>query len=203
MGLLTQPIFPADSPAAPVTALLVQWRNGDQHALDELTPLIYTELRSLAASRLRLERDGHTLQATALVNEAFLRLSAGRAPDVDWENRNHFFAIAARLMRQILIQHARGRRASRRGGGAQVVSLEDTGPLMIGTEHEANLLEMDAALSKLESLDERKARAVELRYFGGLTVPEIALTIGVSTATAERDLRMALAFLRRELSPAS
>jgi RNA polymerase sigma-70 factor, ECF subfamily len=191
----------SEATAVPVTILLSQWKDGDASALDQLTPLIYSELRRLASSRLRLERREHTLQPTALVHEAFLKLATPGVASVDWENRNHFFAIAARLMRQILIQYARAHRAEKRGGGAPLICLEDAGPLANTANGQAdNLLEIDAALEKLEAIDARKARVVELRYFGGLTVPEIASTIAISTATVERDLRSALAWLRREMT---
>lgn len=183
-----------------VTALLGQWRSGDDRALEQLTPLVYSELRKVAAGHLRRERQEHTLQPTALVNEAFLKFSSGGSPAIDWQDRNHFFAIAARLMRQILIQHARAHRAGRRGGGAPVLSLDDAGPVAVAAGGQANnLLEIDNALDKLEAFDGRKARVMELRYFGGLTVPEIAAVLGVSVPTAERDHRAALAWLRREL----
>jgi len=185
----------------PVTRLLAAWRGGDAHALEELTPLIYRELRRLASVRLRSERDGHTLAPTALVHEAFLRL-AGQANTPNWENRSHFFAIASHLMRQILIQYARAHRAEKRGGNQAVLDLESAGPIAIQDRAE-ELVALDEALERLAGFDQRKARAVELRFFGGMTVPEIAVVMELSTATVERDMRTALAWLRRELIAAS
>lgn len=187
----------AEEHPTPITMLLAAWRNGNSTALEELTPLIYRELRRLASSRLRSQRSGHTLEPTALVHEAFLRLSGNAKPDC--ENRSHFFAIASHLMRQILIQYARTHDAVKRGGGGQPLSLENAGPIAVH-ERAGELLALDAALDRLASFDARKARAVELRFFSGMTVPEIAVTLDLSPATIERDMRSALAWLRRELS---
>jgi RNA polymerase sigma factor (TIGR02999 family) len=185
----------------PVTQLLAAWRGGDAHALEQLTPLIYRELRRLASVRLLSERDGHTLAPTALVHEAFLRL-AGQANNPNWENRSHFFAIASHLMRQILIQYARAHKAEKRGGSQadKVLDLESAGPIAV-QDRAGELVALDEALERLAGFDPRKARAVELRFFGGMTVPEVASVMELSTATVERDMRTALAWLRRELLP--
>lgn len=172
-----------------VTRLLVQWANGDLEALDTLTPLIYGELRRLAASHLRKERRSHTLQPTALVHEAYLRLVDQKRPQ--WQSRSHFFGVAARLMRQILVDHARSRGADKRAG--QKVSLEAA--LSFQPERNRDLVALDQGLIALEKIDPRKCRAVELRYFGGLSMEEIAQTLEVSAVTVRRDLRMAEAWL--------
>ena len=159
-----------------VTALLLAWSAGDQAALDRLMPLVYDELRRLARSYMRQERAGHTLQTTALIHEAYLRLI--NADEVRLENRTHFFAVAARLMRQILVDFARARGYQKRGGGAQQVSLDDA--LMIGQPRDEELLALDEALNALAQTDERKSRVVELRFFGGLTEAETAEALNVS-----------------------
>jgi len=176
-----------------VTRLLAQWANGNEQALDELTPLVYEELRRLAARYLRKERKSHTLQPTALVHEAYLRLVDQKSPD--WQNRSHFFGVAARLMRQILVDHARQRQANKRAG--RKVSLEDA--VSFQQERSRDLLALDTCLNALEKFDPRKCRAIELRYFGGLSMDEIAQTLHVSTVTVRRDLRMAEAWLNREM----
>jgi len=176
-----------------VTRLLGEWANGSQQALDRLTPLVYGELRQLAASYLRKERPDHTLQPTALVHEAYLRLVDQQNPS--WQDRSHFFGVAARLMRQILVDHARRRQAGKRGG--HNVSLEDT--VSFARERSADLVALDDSLSALEKLDPRKCRAVELRYFGGLAMEEIARTLEVSAITVRRDLRMAEAWLYQQM----
>jgi RNA polymerase sigma factor (TIGR02999 family) len=179
-----------------LTLLLAQWAKGDQQALDELTPLVYKELRQLAASQLRRERKSHTLQPTALVHEVYMRLVDQKKPD--WESRSHFFGVAARLMRQILVDHARGRQALKRAGHrvslAEAVSFEQ--------ERGRDLLALDDGLTALEKLDPRKCKAVELRYFGGLSMEEIAQALDVSPVTVRRDLRMAEAWLHHELQNA-
>jgi RNA polymerase sigma factor (TIGR02999 family) len=183
-------------PAKPqVTALLQQWSRGDRDALEKLTPLVYEELRGIAAGYMRDERPGHTLQATALVNEAYVRLIGQRR--VSWQNRAHFFGIAAQLMRRILIDHARRRQAAKRGAGAVRV----TGSMDVAgaPEQDFDLLAIDGALSRLELLDAAQARIVELRFFGGLTVEETAEVAGVSTATVKREWRTARAWLRHEV----
>ena len=176
-----------------VTQLLAQWANGDQQALNDLTPIVYKELRLLAASYLRKERQGHTLQPTALVNEAYLRLVDHKNPN--WQNRAHFFGVAARLMRQILVDHARRRHAGKRAG--LTVSLDEA--VSFQQERGAELVALDLGLSALEKLDARKCKAVELRYFGGLSMEEIAQALDVSPVTVRRDLRMAEAWLHNEM----
>ena len=176
-----------------VTRLLIEWTNGNQQALDELTPLVYRERRQLAASFLRKERDGNTLQPTALVHEAYLRLVNIKNPD--WQNRSHFFGIAARLMRQILVDHARSRHAGKRAG--KRVSLEEA--VSFRQDRSETLLALDSRLDALEKLDPRKCKAIELRYFGGLSMDEIAQALDVSPVTVRRDLRMAKAWLQHEM----
>jgi RNA polymerase sigma-70 factor, ECF subfamily len=176
-----------------VTRLLAEWAKGNRQALDDLTPLVYRELRQLAASYLRKERQGHTLQPTALVHEAYLRLVDQKNPS--WRDRSHFFGVAAHLMRQILVEHARRRQAGKRAGHR--VSLEEA----VSFQHERSrdLVALDNGLNALEKLDPRKSKAVELRYFGGLSMDEIAQTLDVSTVTIRRDLRMAEAWLHHEM----
>jgi RNA polymerase sigma-70 factor, ECF subfamily len=177
-----------------VTQLLKQPRQ-DQNAVDELVPLLYTELRRLASHYLRRERVGHTLQATALVNEAYLRLADQR--DVEWKNRGHFFGVAAQLMRRILVDHARRHQASKRGGPAQKLSLDEA--LAVSRGRESQLVELDAALTRLAALDPQQCRIVELRYFAGMTIEEIAPVLGISPRTVKREWAMAKAWLGREL----
>ena len=173
-----------------VTRLLVEWAKGNDRAIDELTPLVYGELRQLAAAYLRRERPGHTLQPTALVHEAYLRLVDQSTPS--WQNRSHFYGVAARLMRQILVDHARRRQAGKRGGLKvpleQVVSFQQ--------DRSRDLVALDSCLSTLEKIDARKSKAVELRYFGGLSMEETAQVMQMSVDTVRRDLRMAEAWLR-------
>jgi RNA polymerase sigma-70 factor, ECF subfamily len=176
-----------------VTQLLAEWANGSPQALEQLTPLIYGELRQLAAAYLRKERPDHTLQPTALVHEAYLRLVDQRDPS--WQNRSHFYGVAAHLMRQILVDHARRRHAAKRD--AHKVSLEEA--VSFAVERGADLVALDDSLSALEKLDARKCRAVELRYFGGLPMEEIAQALGVSANTVRRDLRMAESWLYHEM----
>ncbi len=176
-----------------VTLLLAEWAKGNQQALDKLTPLVYRELRQLAASCLRKERQGHTLQPTALVHEAYLRLVDQRNPS--FQDRSHFFGVAARLMRQILVDHARRRQAGKRAG--LKVPLEEA--VSFQQERSRDLVALDSGLSALEKLDARKCKAVELRYFGGLSMEEIAQTLDVSPVTVRRDLRMAEAWLHHEM----
>jgi len=188
----------SDGPAPPgeVTGLLAAWSAGDRAALDRLVPLVERELHALARRRLRGERPGHTLQATALVNEAYLRLVDQR--QAQWHSRGQFFAIAARLMRRILIDHARRHAYAKRGGGAPALPLDEA--CVVGEERAAGLVALDDALGLLSSVDERKARIVELRYFGGLSVDETAAVLGVHPDTVNRDWQRAKAFLRRELA---
>ena len=183
----------------PITQLLREWRSGSREALDRLTPLVYGELRRLARRSMRGERVGHTMQPTALVHEAYLRLAGAQ---VDWQDRVHFFSMAARLMRRILVDHARAARRARRGGGMERVTLHD-GLGVAEPSGALDLVALDDALSELSAQDERKARIVELHFFGGLTYDEVAAAVGVSAATVHRDLRLAKAWLRKELSRAS
>ena len=181
-----------------VTALLGQWRRGDDGALAELAPLVYEELRGLARRYMGSEGAGHTLQATGLVNEAFIRLAG---MDVPWSDRAHFYAVAARSMRRILVDHARSRRREMRGGDASHVSLE-TGMAAEAAPGPADLLDIDEALERLAMIDARKCEAVVLHYFGGMTYDEMAEALGVSTATVHRDLRLGKAWLLNELDAA-
>jgi RNA polymerase sigma factor (TIGR02999 family) len=178
-----------------ITHLLHEWSAGDQQALETLTPLVYEELRKQAARYLRRERQGHTLQTTALIHEAYLRLVDAR--DVNWQGRAHFFAIAANLMRRILVDHARRRDASKRGGSFVRMSLDET--LAVAEEVEVDLIAIDEALDRLAALDPQQARVVELRFFSGLTVEETAAALGVSPKTVKRDWAVARAWLRREI----
>ncbi len=200
-----------------ITQLLVEWGDGDSKALDQLAPLVYGELRRMAARHLRHERSGHTLQTTGLVHEAFLRLIGETG--VRWQGRSHFFALASRLMRRILVDVARARLAAKRGAGQAHVSLDELADALEG-EHEgadffveqalgsgaqtshADLMAIDSALTRLEGLDARQAQIVELRFFGGLTVEETAQTLEISNATVKRDWVMAKAWLARELAGA-
>lgn len=178
-----------------VTALLHAWGAGDEAALHALVPLVETELRKLAGAYMARERPGHTLQPTALVNEAFLRLVEAR--DVPWEGRAHFFGIAARLMRRVLVDHARARGFVKRGGGAQAVPLESA--ILVSRAPHIALLDLDHALNALAEVDERKAKVVEMRFFAGMTVEETADALGVSIDTVKRDWRVAKLWLLRTL----
>ena len=183
-----------------VTGLLLSWRQGDAAALDRLVPLVYDELRQVARRHLQREPPGHALQATALVHEVYLRLV-----DVDRmtvESRTHFLAVSARLMRQILVDHARRERADKRGGGATVISLDEVAAAAAQSSS-VDVLALDEALDALSSFDARQCRVVELRFFAGLNIPEAADALGVSTATVEREWAMAKAWLRRRLSAPS
>jgi RNA polymerase sigma-70 factor (ECF subfamily) len=179
-----------------VTKLLKAWSEGDREALDRLVPLVYAELKRRAGAQLARERGSHTLQPTALVHEAFLRLVDQRS--ARWQNRAQFFAVAAQLMRRILVDHARARAADKRGGDAVRISLDDAGDA--STSPEPDVLLLNQALERLARLDERQARVVELRYFGGLTVEEVAAVLEVSQITVKRDWAMARAWLYRELT---
>ena len=176
-----------------VTLLLAEWAKGNQKALDDLTPLVYRELRHLAASYLRKERQGHTLQPTALVHEAYVRLVDQTNPT--WQSRSHFFGVAARLMRQILVDHARRKQAGKRAG----IKVPFDEAVSFRRERSRDLVALDSALTELDKIDPRKCKAVELRYFGGLSMEEIAHTLEVSEITVRRDLRMAEAWLRQEM----
>jgi RNA polymerase sigma factor (TIGR02999 family) len=179
-----------------ITALLVQWSHGDDHALDELTPLIYQDLRRLASYLLRGERPQHTLQPTALVNEAYLRLANDNK--TPWQNRNHFFAVAARVMRHILVDYARFHQRAKRGGGVALLPIDEV--FVFAPEASDDLLALNDALDRLGQFDPRKARVVELRFFGGLTVEETADVLQLSPNTILRDWNMAKAWLKREIS---
>lgn len=178
-----------------ITQLLIRWSGGDKGALDELVPLIYDEVRRLANYYLSRQRPGHTLQATALVNEAFIKLIDMK--NVNWQNRAHFFAVAAKIMRNILIDHARSHQRIKRGGG-QPITLDDVA--VIAQEQASELIALDEALKSLASIDLRKSEIVELRFFGGLTIDETAEVLKVSTPTIQREWRMAKAWLYRELN---
>jgi RNA polymerase sigma factor (TIGR02999 family) len=188
-----------ESPAGEITQLLLRWRAGDEAALAALLPLVYQELRLMALSHLRQERAGHTLQRTALVHEAFLRLIDQR--DVDWQCRAQFFGIASQAMRRILVEHARRRSAKKRGDGAQRVDLDalvnagEEPPAAGDVDFEA----IDSALRKLEGFDAAQGKLVELRFFGGLSIEETAQVVGVSSATVKREWALARAWLQREL----
>lgn len=187
---------PTDNHA--VTELLRAWGAGDDGAQDALVPLVYEELRRQATRALRREGDGHTLQATALVHEAWLRL--GDQQRARWEGRSQFFAVAAQAMRRVLVDHARTRHAQKRGGGAKSVTLGDALPHDEGAMDAVDVLALDTALTKLAEFDPKKARLVELRYFVGLSIPEAAEAMGVSQATLGREWAVARAWLRRELA---
>jgi len=183
--------------ATPVTLLLHNWQRGDQAALAQIAEIVDRELHRLAAFYLRRERPGHTLQPTALVNEAFLRL-VGQAEDSDWESRSHFVAIAAHHMRQILVDYARRHKAAKRGAGVTMISLDDAH--VASDPRAVDLLALDEALAKLSDVDSRKARAMELKFFGGLEMAEIASVLGISVKTVEKDVRLGAAWLRSTLT---
>ena len=178
-----------------ITRLLADWSKGDQAALDKMLPLVYDELHRLASSYMRRERPDHTLQTTALVHEAYLRLVDQQ--NARWQTQVHFFAAAAQVMRHILVDHARGRRRAKRGDGMQKVSLDEAG--IMSEDRADTLLAVDDALISLTALDPRKSRVFELRYFGGMSVDEVAEALKVSSATVARDWRMAKGWLRREM----
>jgi RNA polymerase sigma-70 factor (ECF subfamily) len=181
-----------------ITAMLREWKGGNRDALEELMPLVYDELHKQAARYLRRERVDHTLQTTALIHEAFLKLVGQR--DADWESRNHFFAIAAQAMRRILIDHARAKHQEKRGSPELTLALEDVEISSGETEQNVDLLALDEALRRLSRIDEQQVRIVELRYFGGLSLEETAAALGVSRATVVRDWSVAKTWLRRELT---
>ena len=178
-----------------VTRLLVAWSGGDQAALEELTPLVYVELRRLAHHYISRERPGHTLQTSALVNEAYLRLVEQK--QVDWQCRAHFYGIAARLMRQVLVDYARRRGYAKRGGNARRVSLDEA--LAVSDERAAEVVALDEALEGLARLDPRQSQIVELRFFGGLSIEETAEVLGVSPGTVMADWTVAKAWLHRAI----
>jgi len=178
-----------------VSKLLLAWSEGEEGAYEQLVPLVYEELHRLAKSYMGKERSGHTLQTTALVNEAYLRLVG--AKEVRWQNRAHFFAVSARMMRRILVDFARAKHELKRGGGAQQVSLDEA--LAVSPEPSADLVALDEALTRLACLHPRQAEVVEMRYFGGLTEEEVAEVLKVSLRTAQQDWRLARLWLYREL----
>jgi RNA polymerase sigma-70 factor (ECF subfamily) len=192
----TAPAAPGGDESHAVTALLRAWGAGDARASDALVPLVYAELRRQARRALRREADGHTLQATALVHEAWLRLEGQH--DARWESRTQFLAVAAQTMRRVLVDHARTRRALKRGGGETLVTLGDASNAA-ATPDAVDVLALDDALQRLALLDPRKARLVELRYFAGLSIPETAAALGISLATVGREWAVARMWLRREL----
>jgi len=179
----------------PITELLTRWREGDEIALKQLTPYVYDELRHIAAALFYREAPGHTLQPTALVHEAFINLSSA---DVSWENRAHFFALAARMMRRILLDHARSRNAQKRGGAVMLVTFDED---VAGERSlDIRLFDLDKVLGELALQDSRKAELIELRQFGGLQIDEIAEVTGLSVSTVQRDLRFATAWLSKRLA---
>ena len=182
-------------PSGEVSGLLRAWSDGDRAALDKLTPIVYDELHRLARSYMKRERTGHSLQTSALVNEAYMRLVDYK--NMQWQNRSHFFAISAQLMRRILVDHAR-RHNLKRGRGVQLVSLDETAE--VGGERAADLVALDSAMDALERIDRRKVQVVEMRFFGGLSVEETAAVLNVSAVTVMRDWSTAKAWLYRELA---
>lgn len=179
-----------------VTRLLLAWNEGEAEAFDQLVALLYAELRTLASRALRGEARGHTLRTTALVHEAYVRLVGA---DMDWEGSRHFMRVAARAMRRVLVDHARKRKSAKRGGGAPPVSLDTLAGVLPAEAQEPDVIDLDEALERLITLEERKGRAVELHYFGGLSYEEVAVALDISPATVHRDLRMARAWLYKEL----
>jgi len=187
----------AQAPAQ-ITMLLASLKDGDRSAVaSKLMPLVYDEFKALAAKHLRNERGGHTLQPTALVHEAYLKLIDQTR--VDWQGRTHFFAVGAQAMRRILVDHARQRRRQKRGGGAGRITLDEA--VALAPERAEEILELDEALKRLSELDPRQGQIVEMRFFGGMSVEEVANVLGVSKRTVEGDWTMARAWLMRELSP--
>ncbi|MGA3090521.1 MAG: ECF-type sigma factor [Terriglobales bacterium] len=178
-----------------VTRLLKEWGSGNKEALDELMPVVYQQLRKLASICLRSERPDHTLRATALVHEAYLRLVDA---DVAWQDRVHFFAVSATLLRRILVDHAKANNRQKRGGGAETISLDEA--IMIGPQTTGGIVELDAALHRLAEHDQRKSQIIELLCFGGLTYDEAAAALRISPATVHRELKLAKAWLHRELT---
>ncbi len=183
------------TPPNEITQLLRKWSEGDRAALDQLMPVVHQELRNLANSYMRDERPDHTLQPTALINEAYLRLVKQDFPE--WQSRKHFYGVAAQLMRQILVEYARSRLAAKRGGGALKLQFNET--INFSPDQAADLVALDDALMALAKIDERKSRVIELRYFGGFSVDEVADMLGVSAATVGREARMAQMWMRREI----
>ena len=180
-----------------ISVLLREWNDGDRAALDDLLPLVYNELHQQARRYLRRERQDHTLQTTALIHEAYIKLIGQK--NVEWESRNHFFAIAAKLMRRILVDHARTKHRDKRGGDDVKLPLDEATHIVVD-ERDVDLIALDDALNRLENIDEQQARVVELRYFSGLSLEETAEALKISRATAARDWAMAKAWLHRELT---
>lgn len=187
--------MPTHSPKE-ITRLLVAWSDGDETALETLTPMVYEELHRLAHHYMSHERSGHTLQTSALVNEAYVRLVDWK--NVRWQNRAHFFAVSAQFMRRILVDFARSRGYTKRGGGMQAIALDEAA--LISPDKSADLVALDEALVSLAKLDERQSKVVELRFFGGLSLEEAAEVLAVSPATVRRDWSLARAWLHRELA---
>ena len=181
-------------PEASITQLLNRWVDGDAQALNDVTPLVYEELKRIARGVFARERQGHTLQPTALVHEAYAKLIG---VDATWQNRAHFYALAARMMRRLLVNHANARNAGKRGGSALRMTLQEE--QIAGRSPNEDVLALDAALKELAALDARKARVLEAHYFGGLTQPETATALGISESTVGRELRVAKAWLRKAL----
>jgi len=186
----------AGDPSKQVTELLVRWRGGDKAALDSLMPLVYNELHRIATRYLQKERSDHTLQSTALVHEAYVRLAEQDLPQ--WQNRAHFFAVAAQLMRQILVDYARSHRASKRGGDICKVGLDDAGDKAEALD--VDIIALDDALKRLAEMDSHQSRVVELKFFGGLSIEDTAEVLGISASTVKRDWISARAWLHRELA---
>ncbi len=180
---------------SPVTQLLSQWRGGRDKAVEELMPLVYNELHAIARRAMQRQNAGHTLQPTAVVNEANLKLVG---VDVDWSDRVHFFAVAARVMRNLLVDHAKAKHREKRGGSAKRIELDEE--ILGAAEPDIDVVELDQALRKLAELDERKSSIVELHYFGGMNYDETAEALSISPATVHRELRLAKAWLHREMS---
>ena len=187
------------SSSSQVTELLVRWRGGDREALDSLLPIVYDELRRIARHYLQGERPGHTLQSTALVNEAYVRMVAQDFPQ--WQNRAHFFAVAAQLMRQILVDHARSHRASKRGGNVFKVALDEAAEQPLATD--VDIVALDDALKNLAEMDPQQSKVVELKFFAGLSIDDTAEVLGISPSTVKRDWITARAWLYRELDRSS
>ena len=185
------------SPQKSVTQLLIEWRDGDETALDRLIPLVYDEMRRLARYYMRRERREHTLQTTALINEAYIRLVDHKG--MRWQNRAHFYAVAAQAMRRVLVDHARSRQYIKRGGDASVVDLDQAA--IVAREYASEIVALDEALTGLAALDPRQSKVVELRYFGGMSVEETAEVLGISGVTVMRDWRAAKAWLLRAITP--
>jgi RNA polymerase sigma factor (TIGR02999 family) len=180
----------------PVTLLLQQWSEGNKEALDRLMPIVYAQLRKLAAHALRGERPNHTLRATELVHEAYLKLIGSETP---WQNRAHFYAVAATVLRHILVDHAKSNRRQKRGGDAEKIPLDEA--VLVGPEVSWEVVNLDEALKRLAVSDTRKSQIVELTFFGGMTLEEIAAVLNISDKTVHRELRVAKAWLHRELRP--